>query len=290
MLGLYSAILDNYKKQADMIAVSKIPEIYKFLPNINLVKQIEDVDKSLVYDLAITVDVAAKDRIGDAEILFDKAKFKVNIDHHITNTNYADLNLIGAERSSVGEHLFFILESMKKQISLNTANCLYTAILTDTGSFRFDNTKQDTFLAASELVKLGVKVSKIYKNVYESDRRNLVQFQGYCLSKAEFLNNDKIAFITVYRKDMEKFGANDECFEGLTEKLRAIVTTEVAFVAKEMKSGNTKFSFRSKNVDVSKICEIFSGGGHKFASGCTINKKPEDAVKMVLDEVEMRVN
>ena len=87
---------------------------------------------------------------------------------------------------------------------------------------------------------------------------------------------------------MEKFSANDECFEGLTEKLRAIVTTEIAFVAKEMKSGFTKFSFRSKNIDVAEICAIFNGGGHKFAAGCTIKAKPEDAVKMVLKEIEKR--
>jgi len=289
MLGLYSAILDNYKKHTDMISVSKIPEIFKFLPNENLIKHIENVDKSLVYDLIITVDIAAKDRMGDAEIIFDKAKFTVNIDHHKTNTNFADLNFVGSECSSVGEYLFYILKEMNKKISLDTATCLYTALLTDTGSFKFDNTKPETFLAASELSKIGVETVKIYKNIYESDSKNLVQFQGYCLSKAKFLYDDKVAYTIVYRKDMEKFCANDECFEGLTEKLRAIVTTEIAFVAKEMKSGYTKFSMRSKTIDVAKICAEFSGGGHTFASGCTIKAKPETAVKMLLKEVEKRI-
>ena len=87
---------------------------------------------------------------------------------------------------------------------------------------------------------------------------------------------------------MEKYSANDECMEGLTEKLRAIVTTRVAFVAKEMKSGATKISMRSKFADVAKICEVFGGGGHKFASGCTIKAPVEDAVKRVLAEIKTR--
>ena len=171
---------------------------------------------------------------------------------------------------------------------MDCARCLYTAILTDTGSFRFDNTKPETLQAVSELIKIGVSVTETYKCVYESNSKNLVQFQGYCLSKAKFLNNDKIAYTTVYKKDMEKFGADDECMEGLTEKLRAIVTTEVAFVAKETKAGYTKFSMRSKKIDVAEICSVFQGGGHKFASGCTIKAPVDEAVRRMLDEILKR--
>ncbi|MCI1272886.1 MAG: bifunctional oligoribonuclease/PAP phosphatase NrnA [Clostridiaceae bacterium] len=288
MLGMYSAILDNFKKKIDMLAVSKVPEIYKFLPNSKLIKSLDEVDKSLVYDLVINVDVAARDRVCDGEILFEKAKNTVNIDHHKTNISYADVNFVDGEKSSTGENLFYIFKNLNWKISLDTAKCLYVAILTDTGSFRFDNTRPETLMAVAELVKIGVPVVETYKNVYESDHKNLVLFQGYCVSKAKFLKDDKIAYTIVYKKDMEKFSANDECMEGLTEKLRAIVTTEVAFVAKEMKSGHTKFSFRSKNIDVAEICSVFSGGGHKFAAGCTINAKPEDAVKLVLDEIQKR--
>ena len=111
-------------------------------------------------------------------------------------------------------------------------------------------------------------------------------FQAHCISKAKFANNNKIAYTLVYRKDMEKYSAGDECMEGLTEKLRAIITTRVAFVAKEMKSGGTKISMRSKALDVAKICEIFGGGGHKFASGCTIKAPIEKACSMILEEVK----
>ncbi len=286
MCGLYSAIFDNFKKKCDMLAVSKVPAVYEFIPNVNLIKNIDDIDKSREYDLVINVDVASFDRICDAGILFEKGKYTVNIDHHKTNNGYADLNIIDSEASSTGEVLFKCFEKMGWKINIDTATCLYTAILTDTGSFRYDNTKPNTFACASKLVEIGVNPSDIYKKVYESDSRTLVMFQAHCVSKAKFLCDDKLAYTMVYRKDMEKFGADDGCMEGLTEKLRSIVTTRLAFVAKEMKSGGTKFSLRSKFADVAQICGAFGGGGHKFAAGCTIKAPISEAVKKMLAEIE----
>ena len=285
MCGVYSAILENYKKKCDMMAVSKIPEVYSYMPNLSKVKNIEEFDKSREYDLVINVDVAAIDRICDGKTLFDKAKFTVNIDHHKTNIAYGNLNFINPEASSTGEVLFGCFEKMGWKINLDTAVCLYTALLTDTGSFRFDNTKPSTFETAGKLVEIGVNPSDIYKKVYESDSKTLVMFQAHCVSKAKFLDDDKIAYTTVYKKDMELFSAGDDCMEGLTEKLRSIVTTRVAFVAKEMKSGGTKISMRSKFADVAQICEVFNGGGHKYAAGCTIKAPVEEAVKKVLSEI-----
>lgn len=285
MCGLYSAILDNYKKKCDMMSISKIPDVYSFLPHLNEVKNIEDYDKSREYDLVINVDVASLDRICDAKTLFDKAKFRVNIDHHKTNNAYGDLNFINPDASSTGEVLFNCFSEMGWRVNLDAAICLYTAILTDTGSFRFDNTKPLTFDTAGKLVEIGVQPSDIYKKVYESDSKTLVMFQAHCISKAKFLDNDKIAYTIVYKKDMEKFSAGDDCMEGLTEKLRAIVTTRIAFVAKEMKNGGTKVSMRSKFADVAEICEVFGGGGHKFAAGCTIKAPVEEAVRRILEEI-----
>ena len=132
MCGLYSAILDNYKKKCDMMSISKIPDVYSFLPHLNEVKNIEDYDKSREYDLVINVDVASLDRICDAKTLFDKAKFRVNIDHHKTNSAYGDLNFINPDASSTGEVLFNCFSEMGWRVNLDAAICLYTAILTTT--------------------------------------------------------------------------------------------------------------------------------------------------------------
>ncbi len=290
MCGLYSAIYENHKKKCEMAAMSKIPDVYLFLPHIGEVKNIDEIDKSREYDLVINVDVASIDRICDGKILFDKAKKTVNIDHHKTNPAYGNFNFIDPEASSTGEVLFGLFTKMNWKINLDCAICLYNAILTDTGSFRFDNTKPKTFECASKLVEIGVSPSDIYKKVYESDSKTLVMFQAHCISKAKFLKDNKIAYTVVYKKDMEKFSAGDECMEGLTEKLRAIVTTKVAFVAKEMKSGGTKISMRSKCGDVAEISGVFGGGGHKYAAGCTIKAPVEKAVEMILKEIEERYN
>lgn len=286
MCGLYGFIETNFKKKCEMLAISKIPAMYNFLPNIKLVKQLQDVDKSREYDLVINVDVASIDRICDAKILFDRAKYTVNIDHHKTNILYGNLNFVDGLASSASEVVYNIAKNLNWKVSLDTATCIYVGILTDTGSFRFDNTTPQALNFASELVSIGVKPNEMYKLCYETNSKAMTLFQAYCINKATFLNNDKIAYTCVYKKDMEKFNASEDFTEGLTEKLREITTTEIAFVAKEMNNNWTKISMRSKFIDVAEICKIFDGGGHKFAAGCTIKSGVENAVKKILAEID----
>jgi len=285
MCGMYSLIYSNFKKKCDMLLVSKFPKTYEFLPNIKLAKQLEDCDKSREYDLVINVDVAAIDRICDGQILFNKAKKTVNIDHHKTNVGYADLNFVEPFASSASEVIYGIAKSLNWKINLDSAKCLYTGILTDTGSFRFNNTTSRALKFAAELVDLGVSVDEMYKLCFENRCKNMILFQCYCVNKATFLDDDKIAYTIVYKKDMEKFQAEEDYTEGLTEKLRAISSTRVAFVAKEMGNGWTKISMRSKSVDVAEICEAFNGGGHKLAAGCTIKCNVKESIENVLEEI-----
>lgn len=286
--AMAEVIRENFHKECELLCVSKVPKTYEFLPNVSKIKTLEDVDVSREYDLVINVDVAAIDRIGEAKVLFDKAKFTVNLDHHKTNRGYGDLNIINSEASSTGELLAGIFKKLGWKVSYESAVCLYTAILTDTGSFRFDNTTSDSLKAAADMVKAGVKPAEIYKKVYESSSKNHVLFQAYCVSKAEFCENDKIVYTTVYKKDIEKFNAPEDCTEGLTEKLRAIVTTEVAFVVRQINSSTSKVSMRSKNVDVAEICGVFGGGGHRLAAGCMIKGTVEESIKKILEELRKR--
>jgi len=286
MCGLYSAIFDNFKKKPDMLLMSKLPDVYKFLPYISEARHISEFDKSREYDLVINVDVASYDRMFDSKIFFDKSKFTVNVDHHVTNEGYANLNFIVPEASSTGEVLYDILENLDWSISLNTAKALYTALLTDTGSYRFNNTTQNALLTASKLVGIGVSPAEIYKYCYESNSKEHVQFQSYCISNAVFCASNKIAYIIIYKKDMEKFNVGEDCTEGLTEKLRAIKSVEIAFIVKQLGATSSKVSMRSESVDISGVCSKFGGGGHKLAAGCMIKTSVEEAAKKVLDEVK----
>lgn len=292
MCALRSAIYNQYKKRPEMLILSKLPKIYEFLPNIKEAKTLDMMDKSREYDLVITVDVASLDRIIDAQILFEKAKFTVNIDHHRTNNNYGDLAFIDYNLSSSGEVLYKILKKLDWKIqdkNLDIVTCLYVAVLTDTGGFRFENTSAKVFKVAAELTEMGINPKCLYKKCYESKSKAIVLFQNYCVSNATFLNNDKIAYAIIYKKDMEKFGVGDDSTDGIAETLRAIVSTDVSFVVKETDSKVCKISMRSKNIDISEICYKFGGGGHKFAAGCTIKSPCDDAIKKILAEINKEI-
>ena len=290
MCGLYSLIKDNLKKKCDMVAVSDVPVTYSFLPYVDEVKHISQYDLSREYDLVITIDVAAIDRCAEAEKLFKKAKNTINIDHHETNIGYAGINIIEPQAAATGEIILEIAEKLDWKISLKTATNLYVAIVTDTGCFKFSNTTQRTMECGGKLISLGVNPSEIYQKCYESSSKDMVLFQSYCVNKAEFLNDDKIAYTIVYKKDLEKFNNQGEDFtDGLTEKLRAIRTTEVAFVVKELNSTTSKVSMRSKTKDIAQVCSAFGGGGHKLAAGAVIKATPKKAVDMLLEEIKKKL-
>ena len=255
------------------------------MPNINLAQRY--FDTSLVYDLVITLDVAAIDRLRDAKLLFEKAKITVNIDHHKTNPNFGDYNLIEPEASSCGEVLYNYFSSQGWDITEEAAISLYTAIMTDTGNFRFENTSSNALRAAASLVDKGANPNKIYKYCYETKTKNLIMFQNYCVNKAEFLNDNKVVYTTVYKKDLEKFSAGDDYTDGIAETLRAIDSTEVSFVLKEVEPKLTKISMRSKNIDVAKICGLFGGGGHTYAAGCTIKASIKDSIAKIIKEIAL---
>lgn len=285
MCALRSVIYTQYKKKPEMLILSKLPKIYEFLPNIKEAKTLDKFDKSREYDLVIAVDVASLDRIIDAQILFNKAKFTVNIDHHQTNNKYGKLPFVDAQASSSGEVLYKMLKELDWQICLDTVVSIYTAILTDTGGFRFENTNSEVFKIAADLTKKGINPKELYKKCYESKSKEIVLFQGYCVGKAVFANKDKVAYTTIYKKDMEKFKVGDDATDGIAETLRGIVSTEVSFVVKEVDSKLCKISMRSKHIDVAKVCSVFGGGGHKFAAGCTTKASCEESIKLILDEI-----
>lgn len=286
MSALYQTIRRYFQKDVTMIAVGKIPDIYHFLPYINDVSRANDFSEDKVFDVAIAVDIAAKDRMTEALPLFNNAKFRINIDHHKTNNNYGDLNFVRAEAACAGEVLFEILEALELMPDSDTATALYTSILTDTGGFRFENTSANTLQKAAKMIEYGAKPAEISRYCYESKPKPMVMLQANSLINAKFENGNKIAYVCIKNSDMEKYGASNDHTEGIVEALRQINTTEVSFVLKEVDENTTKVSLRSKSVDVSIVASQFGGGGHTFAAGCTIRKPLAIACDKMLEEVK----
>ena len=255
------------------------------MPYLKEAKTLENVQN--IYDTVICVDVASIDRVVEnARDIFNSAGVTINIDHHKTNKGFAMYNHVLGGISSAGEVLYEMFEKNGIEITPEVARCLYVSILTDTGCFKYETVTPRTLEIASNLAKLGVDTSDIARKCYDLKPRAMVLFQAYCVSEAKFLCNDKIAYTIVRKKDMERFGAKDEHTEGICENLRSIKTVEFACVLKETSPDATKVSLRSKEKDVTEIVKKFGGGGHIRAAGCTIRKKADEALKVLLEEIK----
>ena len=282
-----SIVLEKFfNKKVDSVYVGMLPNTYSYLPSFDKLVDVQTVDKNKVYDLAIAVDVASKDRMVYGTVLFDNAKLRANIDHHKTNIGYGNINIVEENSSCVGAILYKIFKDWEIDIPLDVARCLYTSLMTDTGCFKYENTKPETFMLAAELVKLGVSPNKEYRACYETKPQSMVQFQAYVVSNTVFYNKGKIAFSKITRSDMSKFNATDDYTEGIVEVLRTSKDVEIAAILKETKEGYTKISLRSKTVDLTPIVIEFGGGGHTFAAGCTIKKPIAIAFDKLLKRVQ----
>lgn len=288
-LALTLFIEKYFNINAKLTYIGKIPDIYEFLPSVDKFINMNKIDKNQVFDLAIAVDVASKDRLNGAITLFDNAKNTINIDHHRTNNNYGKLNIVNPKACSAGQVIFDLIEELEYAIPEDIAICLYTSILTDTGGFKYENTSIRTLETAAKLVSLGVNPCILYRACYESKPQKMVQFQAFAISNATFLKGGKIAYTLITKDSMKQFDALDEYTDGISEVLRQINTVEASMVLKETNDNYTKVSLRSKNIDVSKIASNFNGGGHKFAAGCTIKKPIDVALNKLLDYLNEEV-
>lgn len=262
-----------------------IPDTYKFLPEINLSKNLDNVQD--IYDLVIAVDVASIDRIVQkARCIFDNAKMTINIDHHKTNNGYGKLNFVDGTSSSAGEVLFNIFKAKNIHVTKEMAESLYVSILTDTGGFRYENTKPETLEIAAQLIKAGADNADLAKKCYNNKPKNMILFQSAIVSKTEFFFNDTVAVTTIEDVDIKKFNGTNEYTEGIAETLRTIKTVEVSAVLKESGNNSVKVSLRSDNIDVCEIVKKFNGGGHIHAAGCTIKKPLKTARELLICEIK----
>lgn len=291
MLALYSALKQIKSiKKLDAVKSGKTPDIYQFLPFINETKNAQDEELYQNYDLAIAVDCGAIDRLGDSTNLFNNAKKSINMDHHISNPNFADINWIEPKATSTGVLVYKLLKEMNAEITQEMATCLYTTIMTDTGGFKFENINPESFEVCARLLEYGVKPHILYNLCYESKPLPMIMLKAKAINEAVISNDGKIAYSLISRRMIESAGATDDHVEGISEELRQINSVRVALVFKETPKGDTKVSFRSNGPDVCEIARFFGGGGHKLAAGCTIQKTPEQAAEELIQMVKKQIN
>ncbi len=285
VLGMTSALLD-YGKDAYALFDGKLPEKYAILRGADKAMQ-----EGEGFDLVIFCDCADFSRAGCLTSLLGKRNVKsINLDHHKTNDRFADVNLVLPNVASTCEIVFAVLEALKLPISSATANCLYTGLLTDSGSFANTNVNQNCFDAASKLVALGADPNAIATAIVKSSSRERLSLLARAIASIRYFENGTLAVMTISAKMFDETGAERNDTEGMIDYALNVNGVRAAACLMESGKNTFKVSFRSKkDVDISKAAMSFGGGGHAQAAGCVLNGFYEDVVEKVVRSMELEL-
>lgn len=311
--------LEALNKKTTLYNESRIPAVYRFLPGVERIfskSEIRNLRRG--YDTAVVLDCGDLQRIGnlesntppfvkgsrgdlpDADFNFQVSTV-INIDHHITNTRFGDLNLVVPSACATAEIVCYLIKAMAVPIDKSIAACIYTGIFTDTGSFRFSNTNKAAFEICDEMVALGVDPYNVAKNVYGRYSLGRIKLLNLALDSIEISDNGKLSMMTVTAGMMAETGTQPEDIDGLINYARWIEDVRMAVLIEESLNGGRKsktqvpykfhVSLRSDgSVDVAAIASHFGGGGHPTAAGFSIETSSITALKnemlMLAEEIE----
>lgn len=236
------------------------------------------------FDLCFALDCADKSRLGDLRVkIFENAKSTICIDHHITNKGYADINIIKPEATSTGEVLFEVLAECEISLDSYSAMCLYTAIASDSGCFKYSSTSPKTMRIAADLLEFDFDHAEVLRLLFDTEEIENIKLKGFVMNNIESFFDGKIQLVITDEKILEKFSVSEKDATDLVNIPRMVAGCEIAAELKKRK-GKIRLSLRSHRVDISDVAKEFGGGGHKFAAGADIDAKTMDeAKKMVID-------
>jgi len=262
-----------------------LPEAFSFLSKSELVTAPSKDAKT--FDLVIALDTATRDRLGTPLQAIKQANCWINIDHHVSNPSYGDLNYLDLTSPATGQIVFELIQEQRYPLNLEIVEALFVAISTDTGSFRYRNTSAHTFEVAAELVRHGVDVGRISHFLYESQPKRHVLLLHELLQNAHFYADDQIGTMALTMEKKKQLGIQPADTDGLIDIVRGIETIIVAVLFEELENNRVRVSMRSKRVeiDVNKICGEFGGGGHPLAAGARIRGSLEYVEKLVANRV-----
>ena len=278
--------LKSKGKSSVLVSNAAVPKRFEFFPGTSRVKAYSSQLKSK-FDAVIVVDCGDLSRIGKVQSMIDPKRDPIiNIDHHITNDKFGRYNWIKPHASSTCEMLYELFKAAKCQFTNNIALHLYAGIMTDTGSFRFDNTTSYTHAVVSELRKFSFSADKLYQNLYESiPYRDIEAFSKVMVDFKPVLNK-KVIVIELTKAKLAKFSKEFDLRDTIFKFLRGIKGLEVIVILTQVEPKKVRVNFRSNNkVNVAKIAHSFQGGGHRKAAGCLVEVNMTRARKLVLDKL-----
>jgi phosphoesterase RecJ-like protein len=285
-LALGQYIKSNYKDKDIDIYLENIPDVYDYLSGQELIRtSLEDK----AYDLFIALDCGDKMRLGEAVQLFDKASSTFNIDHHISNPAFAEMNVVALEASSTCEIIYELLNPVfiNKQI----AEALYTGIIFDTGIFKHSSTTKRTLEIAGELIEYNFNFSSIIDRVFFEKTYGQNQLLGKALLNSQLALDDRCIYSFITQKDLEENLKASKDTDGIIDQLRVTQGVLMAFFLYEDAPNHYKMSLRANDkINVCTVAQYFGGGGHTKASGCSVDGELEDIIQKVIELVDQQLH
>lgn len=287
-LGLFW-LLKALNKDAEVIMRDPAPHAYQQLPGARGIRVVDSINGQ--YDAVFVIECSDIDRPGLIDL--DK-QFVVNIDHHSTTELFGTINWIDSTAAAVGEMIYNLCKATGVRVTKEIAECVYTALLTDTGSFHYSNTTERTFKIASELVRTGVKPAKTAEAIFGSYHWPKIELLSQVLATAQRDDTGHVAWMWQTAAMQEQTQASEEDADGFVNYPLAVGEVEATALFKETAPGVYRTSLRSKgDVNVAKIAEQFGGGGHRNAAGCTLKgstAEVEHQVVPLLQDAVKRAN
>lgn len=281
-MSMYLYMKKMYADKDVYVYFESIPERFRYIKDID--EAVTDYEDKHA-DLFISVDCSDPERLGGARSLFDKADVTINIDHHISNLSFADVNHFAADSSSTCEVLYELYD--KNAVDYDIAVCLYTGISHDTGVFKYSNTSGRTMQIAGELIEKGINFTEILEKTFfeKTYVQNLVL--GRCLLESKRLLDDRIIITTATQEMMDEYGADKDDLDGIVNAILQTKGAEAAVFVYQLGDDEFKVSLRaSGNADMSRIALMYGGGGHVKAAGCTIKGDVKAGLESLLRELE----
>ena len=287
-LAFYN-LIRKLGKSATVINEDKLPYGYDFLPLKDKLKKYKDNLKNIVFDCFVVLDCSDLSRTGEVYRLNSGRKPVLNIDHHISNQEFGNINWIEPHVSSCSEMIYKLYKALRVPLDKNAAVLLYTGMLTDTGSFRYSNTSSFTHQAVSELLKFNLNIPQIYKSIYENMLFEDMQLLSRILPAIKQEAKGRIVWCQIKQNVLRNRKLSFDLSEHILSFGRAIKGAEVVALFKENLGvkNEIRINLRSQGkVDVNRIAQFFGGGGHKTASGATVKGNIDNVRRRVLAKIK----
>ncbi len=279
-------VLKNMGKNAVCFLDSEPEKRFSFLNGEYKLLNEEEVPH---FELCVALDCADKGRFGDRSVIFDNADFTICIDHHATNTGYADINIIEPDASSAGEVLYKILKECEFSLDSYSAMCLYEAIASDSGCFKYSSTSSDTMRIAADLLEFDFDHAEVLRLLFDTESLGNIKLKGYVMNNIESFSDGKIQLVMTDEEILSRFCVEEKDATDLVNIPRMVEGCEIAVELKKRK-GKIRLSLRSHRLDISDIAKHFGGGGHKLAAGAEVEAETmEEAKQLVVLECERKL-